>query len=160
MAAEERAGAPALRKTDDYEAVRALATRSGLEDGTFEHVVTAWGYFIGDGLVGCAALKEEDGRYAVEWLAVSEGLRGKGLGRMLVGMVEAEARMRGADRVWALARAPRFFERIGYRVSTPAEAGGPMMSNCLLCSQYQRSCFPAVMVKQLPPQQNAHQRHV
>lgn len=149
MALDEQARAPSLRKTDDYEAVRALAIRSGLEDGTFEHVVTAWGYFIGEELVGCAALKQDGGRFAVEWLAVSEGLRGKGLGRMLVGMVEAEARMRGAERVWALARAPRFFERIGFRVSSPDEPASPMMSNCLLCSQYQRSCFPAVMVKQL-----------
>jgi N-acetylglutamate synthase-like GNAT family acetyltransferase len=149
MAGEERAGAPSLRKTDDYEAIRALATRSGLEDGTFENVVTAWGYFIGDELVGCAALKQDDGRCAVEWLAVSEGLRNKGMGRMLVGKVEAEARMRGADRIWALARAPRFFERIGFRVVSPDAQNGPMMSNCLLCSQYQRSCFPAVVVKQL-----------
>jgi N-acetylglutamate synthase-like GNAT family acetyltransferase len=149
MTGGERTGAPSLRKTDDYEAIRTLATRSGLEDGTFEDVVIAWGYFIGEELVGCAALKNEDGRCAVEWLAVSEGLRGKGLGRMLVGMVEAEARMRGADRIWALARAPRFFERIGFRMASPDAQNRPMMSNCLLCSQYQRSCFPAVVVKQL-----------
>lgn len=149
MAGVNHTSTPVLRKTDDFEAVRALAMRSGLEDGTFEDVAAAWGYHIGDELVGCAALKVDGPRYAVEWLAVSEGLRGKGLGRMLVGKVEAEARMRGADRIWALARAPRFFERIGFRPSSSAESGSPSMSNCLLCSQYQRSCFPAMMVKQL-----------
>jgi N-acetylglutamate synthase-like GNAT family acetyltransferase len=142
-------GAPILRKTEDYDAVRALSLRSGLEDGTFEGVMLAYGYFIGDELFGCAALKKDGDRYAVEWLAVSEPMRGKGIGSMLVGKVEAEARMRGASRLWALARAPRFFEGLGFRVATSDESGGPTMSNCLLCSQYQRSCFPAVVVKEL-----------
>lgn len=142
-------GMPVLRKTDDFESIRALALASGLEDGTFEDVVAAYGYFISGELVGCAALKQEGGRFAVEWLAVSEPMRGKGVGSMLVKRVEAEARMRGADRVWALARAPRFFEGLGFRVSSPDESGGPAMSNCLLCSQYQRSCFPAIVVKDI-----------
>ena len=149
MVGDGQTGSPTLRKTDDYEAVKSLALRSGLEDGTFENVVTAYGYYIGNDLMGCAALKQEGGRYAVEWLAVSEDLRRKGVGRMLVAAVEAEARMRGAERIWALARAPRFFEGIGFRVTTSGESGEPMMSNCMLCSQYQRSCFPAIVVKDL-----------
>lgn len=140
---------PVLRKTDDLDAVRNLALRSGLEDGTFEGVVAAYGWFIGEELAGCVALKRDGDRYSVEWLAVAEGLRRKGVGRMLVERVEADARTRGAERIWALARAPRFFESIGFRVATSSESGGPTMSNCLLCSQYQRTCFPAVVVKQL-----------
>ncbi|MGD9963678.1 MAG: GNAT family N-acetyltransferase, partial [Thermoplasmata archaeon] len=142
MTHEERLGSPELRKTEDYDAVRALALRSGLEDGTFENIVMAYGYYIGDELFGCAALKREGERYAVAWLAVSETLRRKGVGRLLVRGIETEARMRGADRIWALARAPRFFERIGFRIASSGESAGPTMSNCLLCSQYQRTCFP------------------
>jgi len=149
MAGAGQTGAPTLKKTDDFEAIKALAIRSGLEDGTFEGIVTAYGCYIGEELVGCAALKRDGARYSVEWLAVAEWLRQKGTGRMLVSKIEAEARMRGADRIWALARAPRFFEKIGFRLATSDESGGPTMSNCLLCSQYQRSCFPAVVVKQL-----------
>jgi N-acetylglutamate synthase-like GNAT family acetyltransferase len=106
MDSKARKGAPVLRVTGDHEAIRALALRSGLEDGTFENIVTAYGYFMGTELVGCAALKRDGERYAVEWLAVSEPFRRKGVGRMLVKRIEAEARMRGADRIWALARAP------------------------------------------------------
>lgn len=144
-------GTPELRRTRDYEAIRKLALASGLEDGTFENIVSAFGYYLGDELAGCVALKRDGTRFSVEWLAVAEKLRRKGLGSLLVGAVEAEARMMGADRLWALARAPRFFERIGYRTSTMEEAGGPAMSNCLLCQQYQKSCFPAVVVKALAP---------
>ena len=149
MGGQVHSGAPVLRKTDDYSAVRALALRCGLEDGTFENVVMAYGYYIGEELVGCAALKRDGDRYGVEWLSVADRFRGKGMGRMLVGKIEAEARMRGATWIWALARAPRFFESIGFRVTTSDEAGGPTMSNCLLCSQYQRTCFPAIVTKQL-----------
>jgi N-acetylglutamate synthase-like GNAT family acetyltransferase len=147
MEGQSDTGIPVLRKTDDYEAIRALALRSGLEDGTFENIVSAYGCFIGADLVGCAALKKDGQRYSIEWLSVSDFLRGKGIGSMLVGRIEGEARMRGAEELWALARAPRFFEKIGFRVASPAESGGPTMCNCLLCSQYQKSCFPAVMVK-------------
>lgn len=149
MAGGGHTGAPVLRKTDDFEQVRSLALASGLEDGTFEDVVSAFGCYIGEAMVGCAALKVSNGRHSVEWLAVVEDLRSMGLGRMLVSKVEGEARMRGAERVWALARTPRFFERIGFRVASSEESGGPTMSNCLLCSQYQRSCFPAVVVKDI-----------
>lgn len=147
MADEVHLGSPVLRKTEDYDAIRALALRSGLEDGTFENIVMACGYYIGNELFGCAALKRDGERYAVEWLAVSEPLRRKGVGRMLVKRIEAEARIRGADKVWALARAPRFFESIGFRVASSGESGGPTMSNCLLCSQYEKTCFPAIVVK-------------
>ncbi len=140
-------GAPGIRKTDDYEAIRDLALKSGLDDGTFENVTAAYGYYLGDKLVGCVALKKEVDRYSVDWLAVSEELRGMGIGAMLVTRVEAEARMMGAGRLWALARAPRFFERVGFRKSSIDEAGGPSMSNCMLCKQYQNDCFPAVVVK-------------
>jgi len=149
MPHQETASGPVLRKTDDYNSVRVLALRSGLEDGTFENIVTAYGYYIDSGLVGCVALKQEESKFSVEWLAVSEELRGKGIGGLLVGKIEAEAKARGAARIWALARAPRFFEKIGFRKSTMDELGGPTMSNCLLCSQFQTSCFPAVVVKDL-----------
>lgn len=149
MTGEESAGSPVLRKLDDYEAMRELALQAGLEDGTFEDIITALGYFIGDELYGCVALKKDGERYSIDWLAVSEPFRRKGVGGMLVRRIEAEAKTRGAERVWALARAPKFFESVGFRVATSEESGGPTMSNCLLCSQYHRSCFPAVVVKDL-----------
>ena len=142
-------GLPEFRRTDDHESIRRLALGSGLEDGTFENIVAAYGCYLSGRMVGCVALKKDGERFSVEWLAVSEELRGKGLGNLLVSRIESEARARGAIQLWALARAPRFFEKIGFRLSTMEEAGGPSMSNCLLCKQYQKDCFPAVVVKKL-----------
>jgi len=145
---QQPGGTTDLRKMDDFEGIRLFSLRAGLEDGTFENIIAAYGYFVNEELMGCVALKKDGDWYAVEWLAVAEDLRGKGLGSMLVRRVESEARMRGAERVWALARAPRFFEKLGFRQINPSDPpDGPTLSNCLLCRQFQQSCFPAIMVK-------------
>jgi N-acetylglutamate synthase-like GNAT family acetyltransferase len=138
-----------IRPTKDYEAIRRLALASGLEDGTFQRTVAAFGYYLFDDLVGCASLNRDGERYIVDWLAVAERMRGKGLGDGLVGMIAKEAKRRGANRLWALARAPEFFEKIGFRRSVVDDGIGPVLDNCLVCRQYQKSCFPAVMIRDL-----------
>ena len=138
-----------LRPTNDYEAIRRLALASGLDDGTFQRTVAAFGYYLFDDLVGCASLNRDGERYSVDWLAVAERMRGKGLGDGLVGMIAKEAKRRGANRLWALARAPEFFKRIGFRRIAADDGIGPELANCLICRQYQKSCFPAIMIKDL-----------
>jgi N-acetylglutamate synthase-like GNAT family acetyltransferase len=138
-----------LREVTDLEAVRRIALGAGLEDGPFEDIVYACGHFADDDLKGCAALKNRGGVFSVEWLAVDSELRGKGLGRLLVCKIEAEARSRGAGKIWALARAPAFFERIGYRIIPPEESPGPTIENCLKCRQYNDTCFPKIVTREL-----------
>jgi len=140
---------PVLRKTTDYEAMRSLALKAGLEDGSFEGYEAAFGYFVDDDIVGCAALKVKDGLFTVECLAVAEEFRGKGMGRSLIAMIEAEAAARGAIRLWALARAPGFFMKNGYGFAGPDSSGGPSMKGCEACPQYKRNCSPAIVNKTL-----------
>ncbi len=134
---------------DDLEAVRRLALSAGLEDGPFEKTIASFGVRRGGALVGCVALKLDGERYSVEWLAVADGLRGKGLGSRLVDSVEHEARRRGAGRLWALARAPGFFEKLGYRRAKEGDDTDRYLANCRRCSQYQQTCWPAIMFKDL-----------
>lgn len=138
-----------LRRTRDYEAVRRLALGSGLEDGPFADVVAAFGIYAGDELVGCAALKQTNSAFCVEWLAVSKPLRGRGLGSKLISEVEREAVQRGATRLWALARAPAFFQKLGFSMADKNDTGGPTLNNCMRCPQYMKNCMPAIVVKPL-----------
>jgi amino-acid N-acetyltransferase len=138
-----------LRRTRDYEAVRLLALGSGLEDGPFFDVVAAFGWYSGDELMGCVALKQTNATFCVEWLAVSERLRGRGLGRRLISEVEREARQRGAERLWALARAPDFFRKNGFVLAEGSEKDGPSLTNCMRCPQYMKNCRPAIVMKDL-----------
>lgn len=144
-------GAPegVLRRTEDHEAVRRLALDSGLEDGEFDKVVCAYGYFIDDELVGCAAMKRSEGTYSVEWLAVREQDRGRGLGRLLVEKVAADAKEDGAEELWALARAPDFFLRIGFTLCSQEDSPGPTFEVCKKCSQFNITCLPKIVMKAL-----------
>ena len=138
-----------LRATSDFASMRSLALASGLEEGDYSGFIAAYGIFDGSRLVGCVGLKNLKGVYTVECLAVAEGLRGKGLGRRLLEAVEAEARRRGASEIWALARAPGFFERMGFVRAEPPGSGVPSMRGCLVCPQYLKNCRPAIFVKRL-----------
>jgi len=138
-----------LRETDDRAAMRRLAIESGLEEGTLDKIVVAYGIYQGTRLVGCSALKLDNGCFSVECLAVNEEYRRRGLGAQLVRKVEEDARRRGAQEIWALARAPGFFEAIGFRGSEHPSEGAPSTIGCKSCRQYQATCFPAIVVKDL-----------
>lgn len=138
-----------LRETDDLEAVRDLALASGLEDGTFDDIVVVYGCYSADHLIGCAALKRLKESFSVEWLAVEKSCRNGGVGKRMVERVASEAKARGATRLWALARAPDFFLRIGFMLSSPEESPGPTLAGCIKCSQYRVACFPKIVVKDL-----------
>lgn len=138
-----------LRPTSDYQSMRSLALASGLEDGEYSGFISAYGIYDGSRLVGCVGLKNSGGVFTVECLAVAEGLRGKGLGRLLIKAVEEDVRRRGASELWALARAPGFFEKQGFVRTDPPESGVPSLRGCLVCPQYMRTCKPSIVVKHL-----------
>jgi predicted N-acetyltransferase YhbS len=145
----EKASQPVLRRTVDHLAMRSLALRAGLEEGSYDDFDSSFGYFVGDVLVGCVALRVKEGVFTVECLAVSEEYRGMGLGSSLIRSVEAEAVARGAGQIWALARAPGFFLRNGYRRMDPSSPGAPSMKCCEECPQFNQICSPAIVSKTL-----------
>jgi N-acetylglutamate synthase-like GNAT family acetyltransferase len=142
---------PVIRKTQDLEAIRALCVAAGLDmqDGPLEGVVVAYGCYMDDRLVGCATLKFEDGSHFLEYVAVDAEVRKRGIGALLVTKIEEEARSRGMKELWAKARSPGFYERIGFRVLGEGERGPKSLESCRECPQFRKSCFPAVVVKQL-----------
>jgi N-acetylglutamate synthase-like GNAT family acetyltransferase len=140
---------PELRETSDFSAMLSLARESGLDSDHLTGIVSAYGFYLDGKLVGCAALKKGDDQFMVECLAVAESMRGRGLGRTLVARIEKEARANGAKKLWAIARRPRFFERIGYRVSSASDPGAPKNDDCMTCPQFGKSCYPAIVVKDL-----------
>ena len=146
---DDSRAAISLRQTDDFKGIRSLALRAGLEDGKFDDIVAAYGCYSGHGLVGCAALKRVGDTFSIEWLAVEGSHRRKGIGRAIVGRVASEAKGRGATQLWALARAPDFFMRLGFLQSSPEVSPGPNLAGCAKCAQYQVSCFPKIVVKDL-----------
>ncbi len=140
---------PVLRETNDYSAMLCLARESGLESDHLTGIVRAFGFYLDDKLVGCAALKKGGNLFMVECLAVADGMRGRGLGRVLVTRIEKEAIAIGVNRLWAIARQPGFFLRIGYRTGSAGDPGAPKNDDCMTCPQFGKSCHPAIVVKDL-----------
>jgi len=151
LMADPITGNPILRLTRDTEAMKALGEESGWEPeaGSLKGVVVAYGCFLGERLVGCAALQVLDGHYFLEYVAVDSSMRNRGLGASLVAKIEEEARSRGLKELWAKARLPEFYEKLGYRVHSGTTHGLKSVEDCKSCSQYHRTCYPAIVVKPL-----------
>jgi N-acetylglutamate synthase-like GNAT family acetyltransferase len=87
-------------------------------------------------LLACGALKEYSPSVAeVAAIAVSKDAHGKGLGRAIVGAVEALARKRGIYDVFALTLQPEFFARIGYLRVDRARYPEKIRRDCLACAR-------------------------
>jgi N-acetylglutamate synthase-like GNAT family acetyltransferase len=144
-------GNPEPRPTEDLEAMKTLGERSGWEPeaGPLKGVVLAYGCFVGERLVGCAALQVLDSHYYLEYVAVDSAMRNRGLGASLVAKIEEEARARGLTELWAKARLPGFYEKLGYRVHSGDAHGPKSVGDCKACPQYHSTCYPAIVMKSL-----------
>ena len=139
----------ALRTINDFESMRRLALESGLEDGEFDGTVRAYGYYIGQELAGCVAMKRSSDTYLVDWLAVRAQDRGKGIGRLLVEKVAEDAKEEGAERLWAIARTPEFFMHMGFAPSSQDVSPVLSFENCRRCPQFNNTCAPKIVTKAL-----------
>lgn len=140
-----------IRVTDDLDAVRTLCVQAGLDmqDGPLDGIVVAYGAYAGERFVGCATMQSLEGGRFLEYVAVDAGFRNRGIGAMLVARIEEEARAMGMRELWAKARAPGFYQRIGYRVLGDGERGPKNLDTCRDCPQFRRDCFPVIVVKTL-----------
>jgi len=85
-------------------------------------------------IVACGALKEYSPSVAeVAAIAVSRDVHGCGVGRAIVGAVEALASKRGIFDVFALTLQPAFFAAIGYERVDRARYPEKIRRDCLGC---------------------------
>jgi|YelNatPaOPRAMG01_1025707.scaffolds.fasta_scaffold05038_5 N-acetylglutamate synthase-like GNAT family acetyltransferase len=87
------------------------------------------------------------GRPFVESVAVRSDLRGKGLGRLIVNHAVSRAHELGFHSVWAIARIPEFYRKLGFVEERDRELIARQRNDCLKCDQYGRECFPLLMRK-------------
>lgn len=87
-------------------------------------------------LLACGALKEYSPSVAeVAAIAVAKEAHGRGLGRAIVGAVEALARKRGIHDLFALTLQPEFFAAIGYARVDRARYPEKIRRDCLGCAR-------------------------
>lgn len=140
-----------IERTSGMAAIRRLGVACGLDDSARgdEDVYAAWGGFEGDDLVGAIVLERLLDLDTVNWMAVDEAHRGRGLASRLYAALEREARERGMLRLWVTARAPGFFVAQGYRPVAPGAQAETLLGECPQCEQYGRGCTPQALFKDL-----------
>jgi len=103
-----------------------------------------------EGRLGAAARLEYNfDQPFVEEVAVREDLRGTGLGTEVLGAVIEEARKRGIRTIWAMARAPGFFRKMGFAEAPEKELLEKLMAQCHECRDYRNVCNPMLLKKTL-----------
>ena len=100
-------------------------------------------------VVGCGALKEYSPSLAeVAAIAVARDAHGRGLGRQIVGAVEAVAVKRGIRDVFALTLQPAFFEAIGYVRADRGHYPEKVRRDCAGCARH-ATCDEICFAKRL-----------
>ncbi len=84
----------------------------------------------------------------IKSLAVSESLRGRGLGFRLVETCLAEARSLGLRRVFVLTYIPAFFEKCGFRLVDKSVLPHKIWTDCLKCPKFPH-CGEQALVRDL-----------
>jgi N-acetylglutamate synthase-like GNAT family acetyltransferase len=148
------AGEPAVTvaRTDDLDAVRALGVASGLDGSERDDrgLVAAWAARAADGaMVGAIVLERSGGLDVVNWMAVAEAFRRRGVATRLLDALEREARAREVRRLWATARTPGFFAANGFRLVGAGPEADHLLGDCPSCRHYGQDCSPQAMVKDM-----------
>lgn len=139
-----------ITTTKDLAAVDAFFISLGLEMGNEpveRQVQKIWWVKEKDKLIGAASLGLRDNHWVVDGIAVLPEYRDQGLGKRLLEQVVEEAKARGADILWLVAKAPGFFEKEGFSYTDAEHA--PAVFGCTDCDIRDISCHPRWMYKKL-----------
>ena len=140
-----------VRRTTDLEAVRELGVAAGLDDSDRgdEGIIAAWGAFDGERLVGAIVLERQGDLDVVNWMAVDESYRRRGIASRLYERLAREAQRLGMQRLWVTARTPAFFYANGFSPAGPGPEQDLLIGGCRECDQYEHGCTPEALVKDL-----------
>jgi len=102
-------------------------------------------------IVGCVSLESYGPDLAeIRSLAVSQEIRGRGLGARLVQFALLDARRRKIARVFAVTHAPAFFEHQGFAASSRRMLSEKIERDCSVCPKARRCRLIAVIASVLP----------
>lgn len=139
-----------IRRTADLPTAMALAREARKEiSAEPAEPLALWGAYEGDQMVGTVSLGASEGRPIVQTIAVASAWRDRGIGSHLLAALEEEALRRGVTTIWATARAPDFFLRMGYQAVPGGAERDELLADCRGCAQLGTTCSPEAVRKTL-----------
>ncbi len=138
-----------IRETQNYDALVELFIENGLEFSEDEPVqatdiIKCWEAVKGDELIGGCVLAMRQKKYIIDGIAVKPEFRKENIGSGLLNQAIDYLKKKKASELYLVARAPGFFKTQGFKSITREDA--PEFFECFRCDQYQKTCFPEVMV--------------
>lgn len=119
-----------------------------LEDEELPPIIKNWRAIRSDGeLIGGITLGFREGEYIIDGIAVDKRYRKGNLGRELLNTAIDEIERRNGNLLYLVARAPKFFAKQGFVSIQRTES--PEFFECYTCPQYQKTCFPEVMRREI-----------
>ena len=103
-------------------------------------------------LLGGISIEHKGGEFVIGDIAVREDLRGCDIGTLLIQTALKRISEMGGERIYLVAKAPKFFEKFGFTYLTPEEA--PDIFNCKTCDQLNVSCHPEFMTYHYEKEEN------
>lgn len=137
-----------ISTTDEYDRLVEMFVQYDLEFSVDEplptDLVQCWKAEDENGrLISGCVLALRGGEYIIDGIAtVPEYRKEKIAGKLLLLALE-EAKRRGGELVYLVAKAPGFFRKHGFQTIDAEEV--PLLFDCLSCPQFRKSCFPEVM---------------
>lgn len=137
-----------VSETDDYNKLVEMFIRHDLEFSFDEplptDLVKCWKAEDENGrLISGCVLAMRGGKYIIDGIATEPEYRKEKIGGALLKLALDEAKSRGADAVYLVAKAPGFFRKHGFKTIDAEEVPG--IFDCPSCPQYLKACFPEIM---------------
>ena len=143
------------------EAARTTTVLPRTRDNIFEHLRDFLVIESEGRIEACGALCVMGASLAeVKSLVVTEGLRGKGLGKRIVLALLDEARKLELRRVFALSDNPPLFERMGFRIADRETLPQKVWRECLFCPKYlncTETAMEVILQEETSPRPAGHQ---
>ena len=137
-----------ITETGDYRELTPLFISSGLEmnhEGDCPaELVTCWKAEDEHGKpAGGVTIENRKGYYIIGDIAVREELRHGKIATEMMKVAMKRLEDMGVREVYLVAKAPKFFETLGFYYLKPEET--PEIFNCKTCEQRGKKCFPEFM---------------
>ncbi len=140
-----------IEETNEFSSLRKLYFDCGLEgamakDFTGKKVIH-WKCTFDGQIIGGATLRIEKTDCVLEFLAVKENYRNLNIGRTLLETIQTYVNDIQVPTIILCAKEPLFYIKYGWSITKDGQVS--LMDHCLECENYEKSCFPKMMVKKV-----------
>ncbi len=96
------------------------------------------------GLIGGCVLAARGGEYIIDGIATVPEHRDKRIASRLMKLAADEVKARKGNKIYLVAKVPGFFKKLGFDAIDFEDV--PLLFDCRSCPQFQKTCFPNVMM--------------